>query len=232
VLGVMAEEGGGFTYFLVQGEKAHVAKDGDVLSGQYRINGLKGSQLSFQYLPMDKEQLLAIPTGVLTGQTGPVGALTGQTAAPGENAESTQSGPIANVQLGWKGPAEIKPGERMTVSMTAKTEVPIASLHLVLSYDPTAVENVSVQEGDLIKRGGGSTEFSPMVDDATRRIEVKINRQGEGGATGEGELFKIALTPKKPGAETRIGIVSAMAAGPAQRTLVLLNRLPYRVRVQ
>ncbi len=51
------------TYYLAQGEKALAVIDGEVINNTYRINGLKGSQLSLTYLPLGIDQVLSMPAG-------------------------------------------------------------------------------------------------------------------------------------------------------------------------
>jgi hypothetical protein len=51
------------TYYLAQGDKALAVTDGEVINNTYRINGLKGSQLSLTYLPLGIDQVLSMPAG-------------------------------------------------------------------------------------------------------------------------------------------------------------------------
>lgn len=68
LLGVMKQELGKNVYYLARGEQAYGVTDGETIDGAYRINGLRGQQLSFTYLPMRKEQTLPLPAGDTSNQ--------------------------------------------------------------------------------------------------------------------------------------------------------------------
>lgn len=46
--------------FLERGERVYAVSTGDVIDGQYRIERIDASQLTFRYLPLDMPQNLAI----------------------------------------------------------------------------------------------------------------------------------------------------------------------------
>ncbi len=49
-------------YFLVKGDRVFDAKEGDVLEGTYRVDGVSNGQLKFTYLPLDISQEIRLGT--------------------------------------------------------------------------------------------------------------------------------------------------------------------------
>lgn len=47
--------------YLSRGETVHTVRVGDMLGEQYRLDGLDGGQATLTYLPMNQQQMLAIP---------------------------------------------------------------------------------------------------------------------------------------------------------------------------
>ncbi|MCJ7556191.1 MAG: hypothetical protein MUP90_04665 [Gammaproteobacteria bacterium] len=47
-------------YFLVKGDRVFDAKEGDILEGTYRVDGVSNGQLRFTYLPLDISQGLQL----------------------------------------------------------------------------------------------------------------------------------------------------------------------------
>jgi hypothetical protein len=48
--------------FLVRGDRVLTVKQGDVIDGAYRVDGIVGSTLSLTYLPLNLKQMLNIGT--------------------------------------------------------------------------------------------------------------------------------------------------------------------------
>jgi hypothetical protein len=81
-MGMLSEEAGPTTYYLAQGDKAHAVADGAVINSTYRVNGLKGTQLSLTYLPLGIDQSLAMPAGGSTNRPSVGGGALQGTGAP------------------------------------------------------------------------------------------------------------------------------------------------------
>jgi hypothetical protein len=234
VLGVMAEEGGGFTYFLAQGDKAHVAKDGDVLSGQYKINGLKGSQLSFQYLPMDKEQSLSIPTGVLGGPTGAVPAETPEADASPKAQQERLAAFYAmqrrDERVSWKGPAEARVGQEVVLSLMVKTDKPIAGGTFSISADAASLKPVAVRDGEWLKGAGIKAKIEPTLDEPSGRADVSISLD-KPLASGEGELIKVVVSAKAPAPQAQVILISAQLLGPDNIPVGSIRSTSHPIRI-
>lgn len=92
-MGSLSPEDGKTVFYLAQGEKAYAVTEGEVVNNAYRVNGLKGTQLSFTYLPLNMDQMLAMPaaTGanLVSGGSSPGGVLRPGRAAPAQPADAS-----------------------------------------------------------------------------------------------------------------------------------------------
>lgn len=53
-------ENGHVTVFLLEGERNHVARVGDLIDGIYRVDDITGTTMTFIYLPLEQKQTLAV----------------------------------------------------------------------------------------------------------------------------------------------------------------------------
>lgn len=60
-LGQLGEVDGKVTIYLAKGEKVYIARVGEVLDEQYRLDAIQETQLTFTFLPMEKQQVLTVP---------------------------------------------------------------------------------------------------------------------------------------------------------------------------
>lgn len=58
-MGRMTEEDR-VSVFLIKGERAYIAAEGDVIDGMYRMEKIQARQVTLRYLPLDMEQILAL----------------------------------------------------------------------------------------------------------------------------------------------------------------------------
>ncbi len=87
-----------------------------------------------------------------------------------------------------------------------KSDRPLRSLPLQLSFDPATLEVVRIEEGEFFKSGGVATNFAHNIDQTNGRVFVGVNRTGAEGARGEGGLVSVIFKSKmaKPGSEIRL----------------------------
>lgn len=121
---------------------------------------------------------------------------------------SNQQGQGAGIALAWQAPAQTKVGEQFVVSLNAQSQQAIAGMPMVISYDPTIVQAVSVSEGEYLRQGGGQTNFSSRIDPQTGQIFIGAARQG-GGVSGNGSLAQIAFKAMKASPQAVVRLISA-----------------------
>lgn len=60
-VGQLGEVDGKVTIYLAKGEKVYIVRVGEVLDEQYRLDAIHETHLTFTFIPMDKQQALAVP---------------------------------------------------------------------------------------------------------------------------------------------------------------------------
>ena len=97
------------------------------------------------------------------------------------------------LELMWKAPASVKPGEQFTVILEGTSKVGLLGTDLQLLFDPAALTVVSVAEGEWLKSDNAQTTFNQRIDKATGRIYATTRRGATGGVTGTGALLAVTL---------------------------------------
>lgn len=118
--------------------------------------------------------------------------------------------PVGTTAITMQGPAQAKVGSIFTVRVAIEPGEPVTSIPLALSFDPKALEVVSVTEGDFLKQGGSATNFSHRVDRGSGQIFATITRTAKEGASTPGQVLEIAFRPLTTVAASRL-VVSAVA---------------------
>ncbi len=154
--------------------------------------------------------------------------------APAAAPEPVEEAPAPPLVLAWEGPAALKPGEEATIVLQGRADQPLRSATYQVAWNPAALRVVEVSEGELLKQGGGSTSFSPRLDENAGRLFVATSRSGAGadGATGEGELLRLRVTALEPQAEAvPLRLLTFTAVGPANRLLTTPLPAPLEVNI-
>jgi general secretion pathway protein D len=108
--------------------------------------------------------------------------------------------------ISFSAPEQTEQGQEFSVAVLVSGVEQLYSAPLFISYDPAALELVSINEGDFLKQAGQTTIFSHSPNQATGQIIVGY-KQGPGGtgASGSGTLFNAIFKPVAAG-ETELKI--------------------------
>ena len=126
-------------------------------------------------------------------------------------------------------------GNTFTLDISAKDVIDLAGWQFDIAFDPTVLEAVAVNEGDFLKREGGSTFFQKgTIDNRSGKItRLSSALLSGGGITGTGTLLSIQFSAKA-GGETQLRLQnvqfgtstgSLISAGPHEVTLVIEGQL-------
>jgi len=122
--------------------------------------------------------------------------------------------------ISFSAPEQAEQGQEFPVAVLVSGIEQLYSAPLFISYDPAALELVSINEGDFLKQGGQPTVFSNSPNQATGQVIVGYKQAPGGtGASGSGTLFTAVFKP--------------IAAGTTQLKVNRVNfRNPEGVRLQ
>ena len=95
----------------------------------------------------------------------------------------------------------VRVGDTFTVRVNAEKISDLAGWQFDLTFDPDVLEAVEVREGNLLKRGGGTTFFQRGTIDNTAGQIAGISSAliSKGGITGTGTLLSVVFSAKADG---------------------------------
>jgi len=109
------------------------------------------------------------------------------------------------------------------------SEQAVSSLPVLIGYDHTALQAVTVTEGDFLKQNNAQTQFSQRVDQAAGRIFVGMGRAAGEGAKGAGSILSVTFKPLQPAAQAQVQLLALSAGGDAAKqppvTLPVIHNL-------
>ena len=95
----------------------------------------------------------------------------------------------------------VRVGDTFILRIDAEKVTDLAGWQFDLTFDPNVLEAVEVNEGDFLKKGGGTTFFQKgTVDNAAGKIaSISAALISKGGVTGTGALLSVTFSAKAEG---------------------------------
>lgn len=128
----------------------------------------------------------------------------------------------ASYQLRWSGPTEVSAGDTFTVQLVLQAEAPLVSVPVSLGFSPTALQVISVQEGNLMKQANANASFVHRVD-PSGQILMTATRSGNTSASepnASGTLASITFRALQgASAPTALQILAIAPVGAGGRSL-------------
>ena len=129
----------------------------------------------------------------------------------------------------------IHTGDTFTLDVRAENVINMAGWQFDIAFDPTALEAISMGEGDFLKMDGGTTFFQGgSIDNATGKITgLSAARLSVQGVSGTGTLLQVRFKAKSAG-ETELALHKFqfgsttgdnIPAGPHEIRIVVEERL-------
>lgn len=147
------------------------------------------------------------------GRSGTASVVTPQPAAPGAAINplpgtAPVAMPGAGMTLSWQAPSQVKVGDQFSAVLRLQSQHGLSGLPLLIAFDPTAVQVVSIMEGDFLKQAGGQSTFSSRVDPQTGQIFVGAVRQN-GAINGTGTVLTVNFRAASASPNTKVQLLSA-----------------------
>lgn len=99
---------------------------------------------------------------------------------------------LGRVKLTLDTPYKTQPGEEFTVRVNLVAEG-LQNALLDMSFDPMKLKVIKVEEGDLLGKAEGQTQFLHQIQDRAGRVNVSVIRKGN--IQGEGSLVGLTFQP-------------------------------------
>lgn len=139
--------------------------------------------------------------------------------------------PVANAQLRWQGPAQVKVGDALALQLVMQSDQPVTSLPMAVGFDNRLLQVTGITEGDFLKQGGAQTSFTSRVD-PNGQILMTGTRTGDGGATNASSVATVTFRALAPADASRVQLLTIAPVGLAGRSIAAALPLPHTVQIQ
>lgn len=131
----------------------------------------------------------------------------------------------------WQGPTRLRKGDAVAMQLIFESERPIVSLPVSVSFDPKAIQMLSVSEGTLFKRSGAKSSFAHRVD-PSGQVVLTSTSSAEGGVSGPGVVatFNMRVLASSP-PETTLSVTATAPVGLNSEALELPPPSPVKLVV-
>jgi len=238
----------GIEVYVARGEEIFPVKEGDTLDGQYKVDSVSATEVSFVHIPSGTRQTLqfsALKEQELTAQGGspqaktpapapafpPPSAVAKLIPAPTPGASSSDNsvpGKTAPAQLRWEGPASARAGASFNVSLRVTSGEQIHAAPMQLRFDPAVLESVSVRPGRYFSaEKTGSFGYRVNSDGS---IFVGVSNQTPASAS-DAEMLVLTFKSIRAAAAAEISVASLNLQGAAGRTIAYNGLTPFRTTI-
>jgi len=233
----------GIEVYVARGEEIFPVKEGDTLDGQYKVDSVGATEVSFIYLPSGARQTMqfsALKEQELTAQGGPPAPrMPGSAPAPvaklipaptpgASLSDNSIPGKTEPAQLRWEGPASARAGASFNVSLRVTSGEQIRAAPMQLRFDPAVLESVSVRPGRYFSADKtGSFGYRVNSDGS---IFVGVSNQSPASAS-DAEMLVLTFKSIKAVAAAEISVASLNLQGAAGRTIAYNGLTPFRTTI-
>src|SRR5437773_5069891 len=233
----------GIEVYVARGEEIFPAKEGDTLDGQYKVDSVSATEVSFIYLPTGARQTVqfsALKEQELTARGGPPPPQAPASAqapvaklipapTPGASlSDNSIPGKTGPAQLRWEGPASARAGASFNVSLRVTSGEQIRAAPMQLRFDPAVLESVSVRPGRYFSaEKTGSFGYRVSSDGS---IFVGVSNQSPASAS-DAEMLVLTFKSIKAVAAAEISVASLNLQGAAGRTIAYGSLTPFKTTI-
>jgi len=151
-------------------------------------------------------------------------------AQPGQP-EAAKADVQGSLGVSWQGPTQATVGQPFTLILNLASDQPVSTLPLLIGYDQSALQAVTVSEGEFLKQNNAQTQFSQRVDQAAGRIFVGMGRTGGDGAKGSGQLLSVVFKPLQATSQAQVQLLALSAGGDAAKQSPVTLPVVYTLKV-
>lgn len=217
--------------FLARGDSVVTAKQGDVIDGVYRVDGVTESEVALTYVPLNQKQSLTVASSLPRAISPPGPAIAAAGKPPSAPVASAAPQPAPGIAAGipassvlhrsapakleWGGPQNVKLGTRFDVSLRVKSDEMLHAWPMQLKFDPSVFDVITVKPGQAST--GGAPSFDYRVNE-NGVIEIGAAVQN-GTRAANAELVVLTLVPLKAASTTELSVASLSLQGASGRPI-------------
>lgn len=115
-------------------------------------------------------------------------------------------------KIGWLGPASVKSGENVTLTLNMDSAAALRAGSAQLAYNPAEFDVVSVEDGGYFSRDGKGSG-SKSVDAASGRISLGFDTGAGAPASGAKPLLTVTLKARRQSPDASVSLIAFTPIG-------------------
>ncbi|MDO8448390.1 MAG: cohesin domain-containing protein [Rhodoferax sp.] len=135
------------------------------------------------------------------------------------------------VTLSWQGPAQVKPGETVNLTLNVNSVQSMNRLDLLVGFDPDVFKAVDVVEGGFLQQDNMQSVLTKTINQASGQIQLDISSGGAGGASGTGSLVTLVFEAITANPRSQIVVGRLAPSGPGGEALTATTPDPHVIKV-
>lgn len=135
------------------------------------------------------------------------------------------------VTLSWQGPAQVKPGETVNLTLNVKSLQSMKHLDLLVSFDPDVFKAVNVLEGGFLQQDNKQSVVTKTINQASGQIQLDISSGAAGGVSGTGSLVTLVFEAITANPESQIVVGRLAPSGTDGEALTATTPDPHVIKV-
>lgn len=135
------------------------------------------------------------------------------------------------VTLSWQGPAQVKPGETVNLTLNVNSVQSMNRLDLLVSFDPDVFKAVDVVEGGFLQQDNMQSVLTKTINQASGQIQLDMSGGGAGGASGTGSLVTLVFEAITANPRSQIVVGRLAPSGPGGEALTATTPDPHVIKV-
>jgi general secretion pathway protein D len=135
------------------------------------------------------------------------------------------------VTLSWQGPAQVKPGERISLAVNVRSVQAMNRLDFLVSFNPDVFKAVDVMEGGFLQQGNAPSILTKNIDQASGQIQLDVTSTSPDGASGTGTLVTLVFEALAVNPDSQIVVGRLAPSGPGGEALPATAPDPHVIKV-
>ena len=198
----------------------------------------RGAQSPAPATPAAPAAPAATPPAPAPAAPAPGAPTSTDSTAPAPDARVAVAPPTANVPaplvpfaVTWQGPAQVKPGDRVNLTLNVNSAQAMNRLDLLVTFDPGVFRALSVNEGGLLQQTNAPMVLSKSIDQSNGQIQLDVAASNPEGASGTGTLVTLVFEAIASNVESPIAVGRLAPTGPGGAPLPAIAPRPHVVSV-
>jgi general secretion pathway protein D len=151
-----------------------------------------------------------------------------RTGAP---ASQQPPSPATPVTLSWQGPAQVKQGEKLSLTLNAQSQQSVSSLELRVNFDPAVFKAIEVTPGSYLKQGNFQPALNKTINQESGQIQMSLASAGAVGTSGTGSLATLVFEAIAANPQSQIVVEQIVPVGPGGEALPATQPNPLLIEV-